>query len=199
MKEKKKRMQQELQDKYQEKARRVGTSSPVDEMLVSTGLPYSVIVMAMPLLPKFKISQIDLQDGSKDPLKHLDTFMAHMTLHRFPREVACRAFPLTLKGATQAQFTSLAPNLVHHFDYLSQLFLLQFLASSQRRRPTTYLLIVKQQENESLKSYLFKFNKECMTADDLDQKKKSRLQPSWEAFGLEVHSWQSRHVEFLKR
>ncbi|XP_040990914.1 uncharacterized protein LOC121238137 [Juglans microcarpa x Juglans regia] len=43
--------------------------------------------------------------------------------------------------------------------------------SSQRRwHPTTYLLTIKQGDEESLKAYLSWFNKECMTIDDLDEK-----------------------------
>lgn len=52
-----------------------------------TGLPYSMDMMTVPLLPKFRVPQLDLYDKSKDPLEHLDTFKVHMTLHRFSGEV----------------------------------------------------------------------------------------------------------------
>lgn len=51
-------MQYELHDlmgKYEEKAKRMGASSLVDQMLTSTKLPYGAEVMALPLLPKFKV------------------------------------------------------------------------------------------------------------------------------------------------
>lgn len=77
-------------DKYEEMAKKEGASSSVDQMPTNTNLPYSAEVMAMPLPPKFKVLQIDLYDGAKDPLEHLDTFKTHMTLHGFPRKIACR-------------------------------------------------------------------------------------------------------------
>lgn len=44
------------------------------------------------------------------------------------------------------------------------------MASWKRRHPATYLLMVKQQENKSLKSYLSQFNRERMTTDSKDEK-----------------------------
>lgn len=75
----------------------MGTSLLVDELLTSTGLPYSTEVMVVLLPPKFKVSFMEMYDGTRDPLKYLETFRAHNTLHGFPRKIACKAFPLTLK------------------------------------------------------------------------------------------------------
>ncbi|XP_041027035.1 uncharacterized protein LOC121267253 [Juglans microcarpa x Juglans regia] len=126
--------------------------------------------MAVPLPPKFKIPHIEAYDGSKDPLEHLETFKAHMILHGFPNEVACRAFPITLKGAARSWFASLRPGTVDSFNELAHLFLTYFMASRTRRRPAAYLLTVKQRDDENLKSYLCRFNKERMTTDDQDEK-----------------------------
>lgn len=54
-----------------------------------TNLAYSTKVMFMPILPKFKVPQMELYDGSQDPVDHLENFKPHMTLHVFSREVAC--------------------------------------------------------------------------------------------------------------
>lgn len=42
--------------------------------LISTDLPYSARVMAVPLPPKFKVPQIEVYDGMEDPLENLETF-----------------------------------------------------------------------------------------------------------------------------
>lgn len=100
--EDKKKMQHELcnlMNNYKEMAKKVGASSLVDHMLTSMNLTYSVEVIVMPLLPKFRVPYMDLYNRAKDPLEHLGTFKAYMTLHRFSREIACKAFSLTLKGA----------------------------------------------------------------------------------------------------
>lgn len=59
-------MHLELRDKYAEIAKWVGTPSTVDQLLGSIDLPYSARVMAVPLLPKFKVCQMELYDGTKD-------------------------------------------------------------------------------------------------------------------------------------
>ncbi|XP_041026936.1 uncharacterized protein LOC121267131 [Juglans microcarpa x Juglans regia] len=126
--------------------------------------------MAIPLSSRFKVPQVDSYDKSKDPLEHLEIFMAHMTLHKFPGEIVCRAFLLTIKGATRAWFRSLRPNTIDSSAELACLFLTQFIASRKRRHSAAYLLKVKQRDDESLKSYVSRFNQERMTMDDKDEK-----------------------------
>lgn len=55
-----------LMNKYKMMAKKVGALYSVDQMLTSMNLPYSTKVMVMPLPPKFKVSQINLYDGSMD-------------------------------------------------------------------------------------------------------------------------------------
>ncbi|XP_041019355.1 uncharacterized protein LOC121261165 [Juglans microcarpa x Juglans regia] len=157
-------------DKYEEMTKKIGTSSLVDQLLSNTNMPFSAEIMAMPLPPKFKVLLVDLYDGSKDPVEHLKTFKSHMTLHRFLGEIACRAFPLTLKGLARGWFETLQPGSIDNFNELGRQFLTQFMASRRRQRPTAYLLTVKQRKDESLKAYLARFNKEKMIADDQDEK-----------------------------
>lgn len=142
----------------------------VDQPLTSAELPYNAEVMAVPLPSRFKVPLIDVYDGSKDPLEHLETFKAHMTLHRFSREVACGAFPLTLRGIARAWFGSLPPRMVDNFSELARLFLTQFMASRKRRQPAACLLTMKQRDDESLESCLSRFSRERMTTDDQDEK-----------------------------
>ncbi|XP_041001653.1 uncharacterized protein LOC121247356 [Juglans microcarpa x Juglans regia] len=44
------------------------------------------------------------------------------------------------------------------------------MSSRRRRCPVAYLLTIKQGEEESLKTYLARFNRERMTTDDQDKK-----------------------------
>ncbi|KAF5455257.1 hypothetical protein F2P56_024855 [Juglans regia] len=126
--------------------------------LVSTDLPYNMGVMAVPLPTKFKIPQIEVYDETEDSLEYLETFKTHMTLHSFPGEIACRVFPLTLKGPARAWFESLSLGILDSFDELACLFMTWFMASRKRRRSVVYHLTVKQRDRESMKSYLSQFN-----------------------------------------
>lgn len=105
-----KKMDHELRsriDKYEKMTKRMGALSSVDQLVTRTYLPYSVVVMAAPWPPKFRVPQIEMYDGSKVPLEHLETFKTHMTLHEFPREVDCRVFLLTMKEAARGWSGSL--------------------------------------------------------------------------------------------
>ncbi|XP_040996144.1 uncharacterized protein LOC121242332 [Juglans microcarpa x Juglans regia] len=93
-----------------------------------------------------------------------------MTLHGFSSKVVSREFPLTLKGGARAWFGSLLPGTIIDFTKLARFFLTQVMASRKRRRPATYLLTVKQRDDESLKLYLSRFNRERMMIDDQDEK-----------------------------
>lgn len=101
---------QSLMEKYEEMAKKIGTSSSINLLLSSTNLPFSAEIIVVPLLSKFKVPSIDLYDGAKDPVEHLETFKAHMTLHGFPGKISCRAFPLTLKGMVRSWFGTLQPS-----------------------------------------------------------------------------------------
>lgn len=113
---------------------------------------------------------MEMYNGSRDPLEHLETFRTHMTLHNFPGEVACRAFPLTLKGLVRVWFGSLELKYIDSFKELACLFLMQFMESRRMRHPVVYLLTIKKREDKSLKTYLSRFNKERMTMNDQEKK-----------------------------
>lgn len=70
-----------------------------------------------------------MYNGSKDPMEHLETYKAHMTLHGFFGKIACMAFPLTLKGMTRGWFEALQQGSINSFMELGQQFLTQFMAS----------------------------------------------------------------------
>ncbi|XP_040992653.1 uncharacterized protein LOC121239472 [Juglans microcarpa x Juglans regia] len=111
-----------------------------------------------------------MYDESKDPLKHLETFKAHMTLHDFSRKIACQVFPLTLKGVVRGWFGALQLSSIDSFEELGRQLMIQFKANRRRRRPPAYLLTVKQRGDESLKAYLTKCNKERVMAYDWGEK-----------------------------
>lgn len=112
-----------LGDKYVEIAKRRGTLSIVDQLFVSIDLLYRAGVMAVPIPPEFKVSQVEVYDKSKDPLEHLKMFKAHMILYDFLREIACQDFPLIVTRAAQAWFASLLPETIDSFYELALIFM----------------------------------------------------------------------------
>lgn len=143
-------------------ARGICASLSIDNLLSSTNLPNIAEIMMVPLPPKFKAQQIKLYDKPQDPVEHMEMFKAHMTLYGFSREITCWAFPLTLKVVVRVWFGAKQLGSIDNFEELERQFLTQFMASRRRKWLTMYLILVKLQDNESLKAYLARFNKECI-------------------------------------
>jgi hypothetical protein len=61
-------------------------------LLQNTNLPFTTRVVELSLPPKFKVSQMDAFDGFKDPVKHIEKYKAHMTVHGVLNEIGCKAF-----------------------------------------------------------------------------------------------------------
>jgi hypothetical protein len=70
----------------------------VDNLFQSNDSIFTDEVSNFDLPGRFKAPDISIFSGSEDPVEHLDNFRAHMSLHKTPDAVACRAFPLTLSG-----------------------------------------------------------------------------------------------------
>lgn len=49
--------------------------------------------------------------GSKDPLKHLETFKTHMTFHVFPSEITCRVFSLYVERHSEGVIQVTTPEV----------------------------------------------------------------------------------------
>ena len=114
--------------------------------------------------------QIDSYDGVKDPLDHLETFKTLMHLQGVADEIMCRAFPTTLKGAARIWFNRLTPNSISTFKELSAQFTAQFIGGHRYKKSTACLMSIKQREDETLRSYVSRFNKEALSIDAANDK-----------------------------
>ena len=52
----------------------------LDEMIQRMDSPFTNEVLNRPLLPKFRLPQLESYDGSKDPLDHIESFKTLMQL-----------------------------------------------------------------------------------------------------------------------
>ena len=93
-----------------------------------------------------------------------------MHLQGVPDEIICRAFPTTLKGPTRIWFSRLTPNSISTFNELSAQFASHFIEGHKYKKSTACLISIKQREDETLKSYIARFNKEALSIDEADDK-----------------------------
>ena len=84
--------------------------------------------------------QVEVYDGSQDPIDHLESFKTLMHLQGVPNEIMCRVFPITLKGLARLWFNKLAPNTVSTFNKLSGHFVTHFIGGQRYKRSSANLL-----------------------------------------------------------
>ena len=107
---------------------------------------------------------------SKDPLDHMESFKTLMHLQRVADEIMCRGFPTMLKGPTRIWFSRLTPNSISTFKELSTQFALHFIGGHRYKKSTACLMNIKQQEDETLRSYITRLNEEAFSIDEADDK-----------------------------
>ena len=79
-------------------------------------------------------------------------------------------FAITLKGPTVAWFNRLPPSSVSSFRELSIVFVSHFIGARTYRKPSYHLLSIKKNPQESLRSYVQRFNAESLKVDVPDEK-----------------------------
>ena len=146
------------------------TPDTMDTLVQQIESPFTAEVLRYPLPAKFRIPQVEAFDGVKDPVDHLNTYKNQMELHGYQDPVRCKAFATTLKGPTLAWFNRIPPSSISSFRELSIAFVSHFIGARTYRKHSYHLLIVKQGSQESLKSYVQRFNAESLKIDIPDEK-----------------------------
>ena len=142
----------------------------MDTLVQQTESPFTAKVLHFPLPAKFRMLQIEAFDGTNDPVDHLNTYKNQIELHGYQDPVRCRAFAITLKGMALAWFNRLPPSSVSSFRELSIAFVSQFIGSRTYRKSSYHLLTIKQNPQESMRSYVQRFNAESLKVDVPDEK-----------------------------
>ena len=142
----------------------------MDTPVQQTKSPFTAGVLHFPFPVKFRMPKIETFDGTKDPIDHLNTYKNQMELHGYQDPVRCRAFTITLKVPTLAWFNRLPPSSISSFIELSIAFVSHFIGARTYRKLSYHLLTVKLSSQESLRTYVQRFNTEPLKVDVLDEK-----------------------------
>ena len=146
------------------------TPDTMDTLEQQTESPFTPEVLHYPLPAKFRMPQVEAFDGVKDPVDHLNTYKNQMELHGYPDPVRCRAFATTLKGPAMTWFNRIPPSTISSFRELSIAFVSHFIGARTYKKLSYHLLTIKQGTQESLKSYVQRFDAESLKIDVLDEK-----------------------------
>ena len=123
----------------------------------------------VPLHPSSKCHRLRYMTSQKI-LDHLELFKTLMHLQAVPNEIMYKAFPTTLKGPARAWFRNITLNSISTFKELSGHFIMHFIGRKIYKRSSTSLLNIKQCEDESLRSYVARFNKEALLINEANDK-----------------------------
>ena len=75
-----------------------------------------------------------------------------------------------LKGAARIWFSRLTPNSISTFKELSAKFTAHFIGGHRYKKSTACLMSIRQREDETLRSYITRFDKEALSIDEADDK-----------------------------
>ena len=142
----------------------------VDDLVHRTDSPFMASINSHPLPSKFKMPSLDSYDGTCNPFDRIATFKTTMHLQGVLDEIMCRAFPTTLKGPARVWFSKIPLNTVSSFKELIKLFVNNFIKGQRHKCCLSSLLTIERGENESLRSFITRFNREALTADEMDDK-----------------------------
>ncbi|XP_073291138.1 uncharacterized protein [Primulina huaijiensis] len=132
----------------------VGSRAPVPKR----GSPFSLAILEEGLPPNFRQSNIGEYDGHTDPEEHLGRFENAALLHQYSDGVRCRVFLGTLVRSAQQWFNTLQPNSIQSFEDFATAFLHRFASSKRHQRNYLSLFVMKQQETETLREFVQRFN-----------------------------------------
>ncbi|RDX64085.1 hypothetical protein CR513_57398, partial [Mucuna pruriens] len=134
------------------------------------GQPFNQEIDDTRVPPNFREIVVEPFDGSQDPQTHLQAFQAQMYISGGDDRLSCKLFPGTLRGVAMQWMATLPPRTIQTFNDLAEVFTSQFAASKKKQLEVADLFDVKQGREESLKSYLARFNTATVRVNDPDQK-----------------------------
>ncbi|XP_075633720.1 uncharacterized protein LOC142606221 [Castanea sativa] len=93
-----------------------------------------------------------------------------MHLQGVPDEIMCKSFPTTLKGLARIWYSRLTPNSISTFKELGAQFVSHFIGGHRYKKSTAYLMSIRQRKDETLRSYISRFNKDVLSIDEANDK-----------------------------
>ena len=115
----------------------------MDTLVQQTESTFKAKVLHFPLPAKFRMPLIEVFDGAKDPVDHLNTYKNQRELHGYQDLIWCRAFAIMLKGPALAWFNRIPSSSVSSFRELSIAFVSHFIGARTYRKSSYHLLTIK--------------------------------------------------------
>ncbi|XP_052203146.1 uncharacterized protein LOC127808616 [Diospyros lotus] len=118
----------------------------------------------------FCIPSIKLYDGSTDIYDHVELFSSHMLVQSGSNAMWCRAFSATLGGHARTWYSCLPHHSINSWEELKTYFLAHYALLKRHRKSSMALVNIKQNQGESLRDFVARFNEEALSIDEFDQR-----------------------------
>ncbi|XP_019182045.1 PREDICTED: uncharacterized protein LOC109177190 [Ipomoea nil] len=153
------RLQQELREKND-------ASKEPPTPLFST--PFTDDVMNTHYSQDLRIPMMRTYIGRSDPQEHIDMYYGNMLMLGVSDAVICRAFFARLAGKAAEWFRKLEPWSVGNFSQLADKFVRRFAVNRLKKKPYTYLNLVKQGVGEALSVFLQRWDREVEQVEPME-------------------------------
>ena len=130
-----------------------------EERVMEASLPFVSKILETEIPTKFKLPPPPVFDGMGNPVIHITSYRNKMILQNVNDALLCQVFPSTLTDIAQNWLHQLPQNFVSSFDDLAEQFRTRFITNIPPTKSIHDLRVCRQEANESLRSYLDKFNK----------------------------------------
>ncbi|CAH9061738.1 unnamed protein product, partial [Cuscuta europaea] len=137
---------------------------------VRTKTPFTTRVLSAPIPEKYRGSTMKPYDGRTDPQEHFNRYQNNMLMVNASDEYLCRWFLSTLEGPTYEWFNALPEGSIDSWQDLAQRFLTHFAGRKRAKKHFSHLLSVKQQPNETLRSFIDRWMKETNEVEGADKR-----------------------------
>ncbi|XP_050233160.1 uncharacterized protein LOC126681656 [Mercurialis annua] len=117
---------------------------------------------------RFKLPTFEPFDGTGDPKSHISKFKTIMMLQDVTDPMLCRVFPATLKASAQKWYSCLKAGSISSFSDLASAFKARFRTNIPMQKSSSDLRKCKQGEQETLKNFVERFNKEAVQIENLN-------------------------------
>jgi len=110
----------------------------------------------------------DKYDGTTNPDNHMRVFMHQMMFHAVSDPIWCRVFSTSLTGEALEWFSELPAGSIDSFATLKARFSTQFAPLKPAILTVDNLVNIRQEDGESLRSYLDRYNRMLVKIKDLN-------------------------------
>lgn len=101
-------------------------------------------------------------NGIGNPSEHVINYKTFIELQIHYDALLYKVFPTTLTGIVLTWFNNLEAKSIQNFYDLANSFMERFIASVLAQRKMSYLEMVRQRKDETLREYVARFNAEAL-------------------------------------